>query len=648
MPTINGRSQAVAFRTYQRPLNEAGTQFESWDDVASRCFDHQWNLWENTGRTPDEYELSELLTLIQQKRGLLSGRTLWLGGTDYGRTRACSNFNCSYLRLGTVYDIVDAAWLLLNGCGVGGKPIPGTLHGYLTPIKTVEVVPSIRSKDYKGRQHNIESFENGEWRISCGDSAEAWAKLIGKLLNPPTNRITRLVLDFTEVRGAGSRLRGYGWICNGSRPLIDAVLRIHEILNRKAGQLLDEIDILDIFNHIGTVLSSRRSAEIALLDYGSPRWLEFAEAKLNYWEDGNEHRRQSNNTLLFWNQPNSGTISGLLHSALHGGDPGFANGEAARRRAPWFDGCNPCAEILLPSRGFCNLVTACVPAFGKDLASLERAIYLLARANYRQTCVDLDDGLLSPEWDQTNQALRLCGTSLSGLAQAEWLIDYDIHRLRNAATTGAYSMADELDLPRPKAVTTIKPEGTSSKVFNCTEGIHKPLGRYLFNWINYSKHDLLVEAHRTAGYTVIDNPYEQDNALICFPVDYKGVRLGGTPERPINTDSAVVQLERYKRWVTLWADHNVSCTISMSKEEIPEVTDWLLKNWDNYVAVSFLPRTTNLTAKEAGHKYLPQEVVSKDQFDDYSKALRPVDYTGVTGIHDLTSADCANGVCPVR
>src|SRR5262249_46342643 len=132
-------------------------------------------------------------------------------------------------------------------------------------------------------------------------------------------------------------------------------------------------------------------------------------------------------------------------------------------RCPWFQGFNPCFEILLAYYGFCNLVTNCLPRFQRNFAELERAIYIIARANYRQSCVDLRDGILQPQWHQTNESLHLCGVSMTGVAQASWLSDYQIRRLRNAAVLGAYSQADEWHRPRPKAITTMKPEGTGSK-----------------------------------------------------------------------------------------------------------------------------------------------------------------------------------------
>jgi ribonucleoside-triphosphate reductase len=655
---LSARAEATTRRTYNRPLDDAAEHFETWEQTIDRAqYCHQRRLWEDAqGRALDDGQLAELAELRRLglgRRSLVAGRTLWLGGTEHAYSRPCCQFNCAYTPLNTVYDVVDAAWLLLNGSGVGGKAVAGVLHGYNRPIPELEVVPSDRPANHRGRPENAESSDGGVWRIGVGDSAEAWAKALGKLLNPrPAGGVRKLVLDFSQVRGPGGRLKGYGWICNGYEPLAKALTRVHAILNRKAGQLLDEIDIGDIHNLFGTVLSSRRSAEILFCDSHNPSLPQFRRCKEDYYATGNEHRGQSNNSILYWSKPPRSELSEVLDHAYHNGDPAPVNAAAALRKAPWFQAFNPCAEIMLAAHGFCNLVTSVVPRFGGDFAALERAAHLAGRANYRQTCVDLNDGLLQPAWHQTNQSLRLCGVSLTGLAQSEWLTDYHIRRLRNAAVAGAYGMADELGLPRPKAVTTVKPEGTSSKICDVTEGVHKPLGRFVFNWVTFSKHDPLVGAMEAAGYRVIQSPVSAENVLVCFPVEAAGVRFDRTEDgREVNRESAVTQLDRYLRWNTLWADHNVSCTISFDRDEIPAVVEWLDRNWDaGYVAAAFLRRTDpTLTAKDLNQPYLPQEVVTRDAFRDYADRLAPVVWDAFhSGWFEIDAQDCAGGSCPVK
>jgi ribonucleoside-triphosphate reductase len=240
----------------------------------------------------------------------------------------------------------------MQGCGVGFRPIVGQLTGFQKPIKEVQVIRSTR-KDKKGSQVNKESFKNGVWTIQVGDSAEAWAKSIGKILahKYPADK---LVLDFSQIRPAGERLKGYGWICSGDESIAKAYEAIFKILNRRAGSLLSRIDILDLVNWLGTVLSSRRSAEIALFEYGDDEWREFAVAKKDFWID-NIQRAQSNNSLLFNHKPSYDELKEIFKMMVDSGgsEPGFINGVAARKRAPWFKGVNPCAEILLGNKSFC-------------------------------------------------------------------------------------------------------------------------------------------------------------------------------------------------------------------------------------------------------------------------------------------------------
>ena len=645
------RASAVNLRTYARPTRGGLESFAQIDRRST--VDHHRRIAEGVGKTIPPAELEELYLLSRMRRSWVAGRTRWLGGTDYAFSRACSQFNCSALVISTVFDLVDATWLLLNGCGVGFRPQMGTLHGFPRRLN-VRVVPSTRTANEKGPENNEEWVQGTVWTIKVGDSAKAWAKAIGKLFIPPPG-VETVVIDGCNCRGPGERLSGYGWICNGFQPLADAMGFICGILNRKAGELLDDMDILDVINHVGTILSSRRSAQIALMDAGNPKAGVFAGAKREYWLE-NPHRRQSNNTLQFWSKPSPDTIEELLHFADEcGGDPGIANMDGARKKCPWATVFNPCAEILLADKGFCNLVTNCLPRFRGDFAALCRAVYVIARANYRQTCVSLQDGVLQPAWHQTNEALRLCGVSLTGVLQADWLTDYQIRTLRNIAVAGAYSQADEWGYPRPKAVTTIKPEGTASKAMGSrifgevTEGIHRPLGRYVFNWVNYSRHDPAVELYDRSGYRVIPNPSDENNVLVCFPVEYTGVRFDRVGDKEVNLEPATAQLDRYLRFNNLWADHNVSCTVSYSPGEIPEMVRWLDRNWDNgFIAVSFLRRTDpTKTAKDLGHPYLPQEVVTAGMFGQYQQSLRPVDLSAlqsVSGVED----DCPTGVCPAR
>ncbi len=644
------RAQVITRRTYNRPLAEGG--FESWEQTVDRVIGHQGWLWDralNEKSTTFEMhnELSELRQLMLDRKVLTSGRTLWLGGTEVAKRREASQFNCSFTNVETVMDCVDVLWLLLQGCGVGFRPIVGQLTGFEKPMQDLEIIRSTRTEK-GGNENNVETFRDGVWTIKVGDSAEAWAKSIGKLVAHKFCA-DKLVLDFSEIRPAGDRLAGYGWISSGDASLATAYQAIFDILNRRAGSLLNRMDILDVVNWMGTVLSSRRSAEIALFEYGEDEWQEFAVAKDQFWVK-NPQRAQSNNSLLFKHKPTIPELGEIfkLMVASGGSEPGFINGQAAIKRAPWMMGVNPCAEILLGNKSFCNLTEVDLHKFHGDSAGLRRAIHLAARANYRQTCVNLRDGILQEAWHLNNSFLRLCGLGLTGIATRPDLKAYDYVELERTATAAAYGMADELGTPRPKNVTTVKPSGTLSKIMDTTEGVHKPLGKYVLNNVVFSKFDLVVPNLRAAGYRVFDHPFDKESVLATFPVAWETVHFEKVDGVEVNIESAIDQLERYKMLMETWCQQNVSATISYDPSEVPAIVDWLHLNWDNYVGVSFLFRNDpTKTAADLGYLYLPQEVVTKAVFDEYTSRIVPFELDETT-VSDVLEDDCTTGACPIR
>ena len=1080
MHEISTRANILTRRTYNRPLNEEGTIFESWIETVDRVIGHQQWLWERAlthtilpgmplkdiTDNMQEWikldsiqmaELGELRELMLKRQALPSGRTLWLGGTEISKTRESSMFNCSYSNIETVHDIVDLFWLLLQGCGIGCKPLVGNLTGFRSPIPEIEIVRSTRTKDERGRESNEETLIDGIWTISIGDSAEAWAKSIGKLL-VGNFKATKLILDFSQIRGPGKRLRGYGWLSSGDEAIAKAYPAIADILNKRAGSLLKKTDIIEIMNFLGTVLSSRRclpedtsiftengikaikhinigdkvydskgtlksvtnkfyqgkqdtlllktrlgniectknhkvailtspdtyifkeakditlkdkivypefkmrgavtklpefinisldnraivspnfkldedfawfigyflgngtvtreqcirvacpnepyyfdnikaimnnlltertvkveypkpndncykiaihsvnlakwfktyikpnkgsdmnipdfiknsdehiraaflagyldsdgslktrpkilamsickdiiletqemytslgiltvfkekvraeenwntlyylnligsheiqkfenstifnmsikvendyisrlrsqydfgypadwinnanykkknwdrnsaqmtlyrfqeagnifkglipvsveeilvgsnketydievkdgnefiagngwlshnSAEITFVDYGTDEWYDFATMKSNCFEEGHKHKQQSNNSLLFTTKPSKEELDNVVQLMIDSGgsEPGFINMQTGKKRMPYISGFNPCAEIGLPSKGFCNLVEVDIGKFKGDSAGLHKAYHIIARANYRQTCVDLDDGILSESWNTNNKFLRLCGTGATGIVKRDDLSEYEVKKLRDSAVFAARQMAKELDTEYPKAVTTVKPSGTLGKIMDTTEGIHKPEAKYLFNWVNFSNHDPLVEKLIKAKYRTLPNPSDTTGTLVCLPVEFDDVvfskkevtRKDGTKEiLEVNDEGVLVQLSRYKKWMNNYCDQNVSNTIYYRPEDKDLIVNWLFDNWDVYVGLSFLFKNDpTVCAKDLGYPYLPQEYVSEDTFFEYSNILAEIDWTDTDADIEIDDGGCASGVCPVK
>lgn len=647
------RAELLTRRTYCRPLEDGG--HETWEDVCQRVIAHQENLWvlaKKAALTDKEQdELEELRELMLARKALPSGRILWMGGTKQAKKTSVAMFNCAFTTVRDVYSVVDAYYLLLNGCGVGFKPVPGLLSGFSRECE-IEVVRS-EGKYEKGDPYNFDKtdFEDGVWHLFVGDSGEAWAKALGKILAFKKS-IKKIVLDFSEIRGSGLPLKGYGWLSSGDAQVAEAFSEICKILNKRAGQLLTEIDLLDIINLAGSTLTSRRSAQIALVDSTSPMAEEFAYAKKDHFTS-NPWRSQSNNSLVYYSRPSKLELRGIFTQMMESGgsEPGLINGEAARKRAPWFAGVNPCGEILLSDGGLCNLVEIDLGKFIGDNQGLYDATRLIARANYRQTIVDLKDGVLSDRWHETQEYLRLCGVGVTGIVK--WLSNLSkeesedtLCMLRAVAIGSTHQIAGELDLPIPKAVTTVKPSGTLGKIMDTTEGLHKPLGRYIFNNIKFDANDDLVSELEDAGYKVIPDPYSSNNVIVTIPVDNGDMDWDVVDGTEVNQESAIDQLERYKLLMENYVDHNASITVSYQDHEVSEIVSWLYENWDVYVGVSFLPAVDpTKTAEDLGYPYLPQEVVSKDQYDSYISNLKEI---SIRGGELIATEECAGGSCPVR
>tara|TARA_R100001244_G_scaffold75201_1_gene59924 strand:- start:416 stop:1462 length:1047 start_codon:yes stop_codon:yes gene_type:complete len=348
--------------------------------------------------------------------------------------------------------------------------------------------------------------------------------------------------------------------------------------------------------------------------------------------------------VVFWKEPTDVELEDLFKiiSESGGSEPGIINGAEARRRAPWFSGVNPCAEILLGNKSFCNLSEVDISKFRDDSGGLDRALYIISRANYRQTLVHLDDGILQRTWHENNEYLRLCGVGLTGIVTRSDLNEYDYKRFKNIAIHGAYSMADELGTQRPKNVTTIKPSGTLSKIMDTTEGCHKPMGKYIFNNVNFSVNDPMLPKLREAGYHVVANPIDDHNCIVTFPVAWENIRFDKKGDKYVNLETAVEQLERYRLLMASYVEQNCSITVSYKEDEVPAIRDWLKHHWDSYVGVSFMPVDNTV------YSYLPQEVVSEVRYREYVEQLTEVDFQDTESDLEIQNDECEAGVCPVK
>lgn len=397
---------------------------------------------------------------------------------------------------------------------------------------------------------------------------------------------------------------------------------------------------------------------------------------------GFHHRRMSNNSIAFIEKPKREYLHLIFNIMKLEGEPGFINlYELARRRLVQTGikptdkqirnyakklGINPCAEILLSSKGVCNLTTINVMGFVKDgkldVDGLIEAQRLSVRCGLRMTLVDLE----LKEWDEVQKRDRLLGCSLTGWRDAMDAAGYTekeekqlLKTLKFTAREEANKYAKALRVPEPLLVTTVKPEGTLSVVAGAVSpGLHAAYAPYYIRRVRISAHDPLAKAVRehkgwrvyaevgTLGYNDEANlarPEVIDQAktlVIEFPIKTSAKRTG-------DDVPAVEQLDNYFKFQEYYTEHNASNTIRVKDHEWEDVEEKVYTKWDEFVGVSFL-------AHDGGtYKLTPMEACSKEVYEELKESMQPFDFALLQkhenrGEQDLDVSGCEGGACPIR
>lgn len=659
----------VYYRTYSRWLPEEKRR-EYWWETVRRAVEYNCTI-AKTNRS----EAEELFDNIFHLRQFLSGRTFWVGGTSVAKHYPMANYNCSFQIINSFSAFKDIFYLLMIGSGVGVR----ILKEDVAQLPRVRTDFEVVHKDYSPlprseREDNtsLEFFYNNTVKITIGDSKEGWVQSLDffmQLIHSNEYRnIKTIIIDYDHVRPKGEKLRTFGGTASGHTSLknmfhkIDRVVKKVGILTESKLIKLRPIDCLDIANVIGenvVVGGVRRTAEIVLVDADDQESIE-AKSKLYEMQDGkwivNEeilHRQMSNNSIYYREKPTRERLKWQLERMRYSGEPGWVNEVAGAKRRPNFNGVNPCGEILLDNKGLCNLTTINVFAFvdehGKlDVPGLLKAQRLSARASYRMTCVELE----LPLWNNVQQRDKLLGCSLTGwmdMVNATKMNKDEqanlLKLLRDAAKKEAEMYSAELGGRVPVLVTTVKPEGTLSQLPVVSSGVHYSHSPYYIRRVRINSHDPLVKVCEELGYPVLPEVGQEWETCTTKVVEFPVKAPVGKTKYDV---TAIEQLETYKLFMENYVDHNCSITVSVRPEEWEAVEEWVYNNWDDTVALSFLP------LEDSFYQLMPYEAITEEEFEKRSAEMKPFRPSLITKYEkeelafDIGSDGCDTGACPVR
>ena len=660
-------AKLVYYRTYSRWLPEEGRR-ETWKETCARAVEYNCSLAPTSA-----YEAQRLFDNMFNLKQFISGRSLWIGGSEASKKTKLANFNCSFVVIDSIKSLCDLFYLLMVGTGVGVRILPSDVKElpYFRQNVILHHQYNKHSTKQKGRENTYVETDGDMRIIHIGDSKEGWVDAFKAyllcLVEPDAP--SHIMLDYTEIRVKGATLSNFGGTASGYESIMDMFTKIHRVIqeglfsSKPVNGKLRPIHCLDICNLIGqnvVVGGVRRTAEIAIID---PHDEECVHAKDNI-QPGMEHRYMSNNSIFQEERPSREKIHELFNSIRTSGEPGIINVAEAKRRRADFAGVNPCCEIILPPNAVCNLTTVNMVAFADkqgnvDWDSLEEAFVLSARAGYRMTCVDLElEG-----WNVAHHRDRLTGCSMTGWQDFIAKMSNDIFVraggkagilkwLRNVIHEAGEDIASELKTPVPLLMTALKPEGSLSLVANgVSPGVHWQHSPYFIRRIRVNAHDPLALTAKELGWQIhpeVGQDMETATTLVIdFPVH--------SPSEVTKADiPAVEQLKEYILFQKFYTDMNTSNTITVKPDEWEEVEDFVYNHWDDMLGVTFLELNSTY------YPLMPYEECTKEEYEELKSKMKPFD-PDLLNAMELSSrnmgkefeilddrAECSQGVCPIR
>lgn len=660
----------IYYRTYSRWLPEEQRR-EYWWETVKRAVEYNCSL-----APTSREEAEKLYDNVYNLRNFLAGRTLWTASTISSRKYGMSNFNCSFIVIDSFRAYLDIFYLLMVGSGVGFRVLPEDVEKLPKIRQDVEIIHKYYEpvpKDER-REYTDFDFEGDTVTLNIGDSKEGWVQALEYyfkfLVEHSFRDIRRIIFNYDSVRPKGEKLKTFGGTASGHQSLKTMFTKIDKLLKEKPERELDNqnrvklkpIDAMDIANIIAENVVSggvRRSSQICLFSADDK---EIAQAKSNLYiqRDGEwiinpeiSHRQMSNNSIFYTEKPTREQLRWHIKQLRYSGEPGFINAVEASRRRKNFNGVNPCGEVLLDSRGVCNLTSLNVMAFVTEDGQLDRealfeAQRLSARAGYRMSLIEFE----LPEWDQINRRDRLVGCSLTGWQDMKNAVGLTVEEeiqllkdLRRVAREAVREIAHEIGDVEPELVTTIKPEGTQSQLPTVSSGLHYSHSPYYIRRVRISASDPLARVCEELNYPIFpevgQDPDNPSTLVIEFPVK--------APEGKTKKDvTAIEQLETYKMFMEHYVDHNASITVHVRDHEWEDVEEWLWENWNYVVGITFI------SYSDSFYDLMPYEEIDEEEYQRRVKEMKRFNpfliskYETEYAEQEIDDSSCENGVCPVR
>ena len=612
---------------------------ETWPETVGRYFSffkehvkdlHDFNLTASTIKELEEAVLS--LKVMPSMRCLMSAG-------DALKRENIAGYNCSYVAIDRVQAFDEILYILMNGTGVG----------FSVERQFVSKLPEV-----------AEEFNSSDSVIPVPDSKMGWAKALKELIGMLyVGQIPKW--DMSKVRPAGAPLKTFGGRASGPEPLESLFEFCVQVFQGAAGRRLNSIECHDIVCKIGEIVvvgGVRRSALISLSNLSDDR---MRHAKAGQWWEANPQRALANNSACYTEKPDIGIFMDEWKALYDSksGERGIFNRESAVKMASkngrretegWEFGTNPCSEIILRDREFCNLSEVVVRADDTPETLKDKVRMAAILGTLQSTLTNFR--YVSKTWKKNCEEERLLGVSLTGImdnahTNGKYLnrtkLPELLEELKEIAIATNKEWAKKIGIPQSVAVTCVKPSGTVSQLTDAASGIHARHNPFYIRTVRGDNKDPLTKMMSESGFPVEKDVMKPDHtSVFSFPMK---VEKGAV----FRTDlSAIQQLELWLIYQKHWCEHKPSVTISVKEHEWIDVGAWVYKHFEFMSGVSFLPFSEH-TYQQAPY----QDCSEKEYKELVNKMPKNVDWGKLSDWEniDMTTASqelaCVAGSCEI-
>ncbi len=599
-------AEFIYYRTYSRWIEKEGRR-ETWIETVDRYMDF---MKENLGGSLTKEEYEEIREAILKQDVMPSMRLMWSAGPAARRTNVCA-YNCSFIAPTKLKDFGEIIYLSMCGTGVG----------FSVESQYVESLPQIQKQTGEKLPTHV-----------IGDSKEGWADAL--VLGLETWFSGKDIdFDYSQVRPSGSKLKTMGGKSSGPEPLMDLLKFAREKVLSKQGKRLSTIDTHDIICKIGQVVVAggvRRSALISLSDLDDPA---IRDAKKGQFYISEPQRVMANNSAVYNEKPTSTEFldEWIALMKSQSGERGIFNRGSLEKQLPkrrWdvfkkdvdFSGTNPCGEIVLKSKQFCNLSEIVARAEDTKEDLLRKARLAAILGTYQSSLTNF--GYLSDEWVKNCEEERLLGVSITGQWDSKEVRKPEVlQSLKKEAIKANKEYAKRFGINPSTAITCVKPSGTVSQLVDTASGMHPRYAKYYIRRIRISVTDSLFHMLRDQGvpfYPEVGQTEDNANTYVLeFPVKAPD---GAITNEDLNYKD---QLDHWKKVKENYTEHNPSVTIMVDDSEWISTANWIYNNWDIIGGLSFLPKSDHV------YKLAPYAEIDEEKYKEMSKRFTDIDFSKI-------------------